>query len=146
VAGLLLLLAWTGMAHAEPVVEINFGASTRNFLDGRIEVVDAGESFDCSERIWGVVRVNGLPTGDNRLVIHWVSPHEERFLARPITKRVRDSNADVYISAFLELENSLNLVSFMDPAAGLEPYIGEWNAELFSNGVRVDGAPFNVIC
>ncbi len=105
------------------------------------------ESFDCLDKIYAVTEIQGFKQGKHSIEFRWVDPegstrerteYDFHVSDKPVTK----------LWAWLELSRArgAGIIQWLNPAAGLEEFIGEWELELFVNGKRLNKGAFEVSC
>ena len=142
-----ILLAWPPYADAaqKPTASLEFNLSNKQGTpDGKVE-----NKFDCLDKIYSVTQARFLALGKHSVEFRWVNPHGE---AQEITKYdffVNTSNANgVDLWAWLKLSRGqgAGLFQWLDPATGLEEFIGEWTVELLIDGEKLAQNNFIVNC
>ena len=133
-------------AWAEITIEIEFAEDISQYTDGRIEAKGSRSQFDCGQRIHGVFRLENLAPGSRKIHTRWRGPNGriERVNKREI--RIRSAQQVVFLSSSIEFAGGDPLSSLFDPAAGFEPYIGLWNAEVLVDNILVKSGKFQVLC
>lgn len=103
-------------------------------------------SFDCSDQIHTVAELTNYPKGKHLITVIWKDPAEE---ARERTEYEFNVNsADTRLWAWLNLSRAkgASLIQWIDPAAGLESFIGLWTIEVLIDGEKISKQQFDVSC
>lgn len=108
---------------------------------------ESKENFDCLDKIYAVTELSHLKSGKHAIEFKWVDPSG---VAREHT------NYDFYISdkpsiklwAWLELSRAqgASMMQWLNPAAGLEEFIGQWELELLVDDKTIQQGKFEVSC
>lgn len=105
--------------------------------------------FDCLDQIYAVSQIVSLSEGKHLAEFKWINPQGQ---AQEITSYkflVNQSNAhSVKLWAWLKLSRGRGAAFFqwLDPATGLEEFIGEWRVELKIDGKELTQNTFDVNC
>ena len=138
-----LVIALFGpLVHAAPSHKIFLTASKP---DGA-SPVQPNTRFACSDKIMAVIEVNGLSRDQHRLDAVWRDPRgkdrehtEHEFIVRGDTKKML-----VWLKLHRPTEAAM--VSFMDPSAGMDEFIGEWELHVAIDHEPIDVKSFSVLC
>ena len=106
----------------------------------------AKQNFDCSDKIYTVVELQNYALGKHQLSIKWIDPAGE---LREHTKYpFHVIKQDTRLWAWLNLYRATGagLIQWIDPAAGLEEFIGPWTIEVRIDNQRLSKQHFDVIC
>jgi hypothetical protein len=105
------------------------------------------EHFDCSEQIFTVVELSQYPIGKHHLAVKWIDP------GRGVREHTQypfgvGKSGQTKLYAWLELTRSAGagLVAWMNPAAGLEEFVGTWDVEIKIDNRLVATRQFEVSC
>lgn len=108
---------------------------------------DAVSQFDCTDKIYTVLELQGYPLGRYALSVKWVDPAGEQreHTQYPFNIHNKDEHR---LWAWLSLSRArgAGMLTFINPAAGLEEFIGEWEIEVRLDGKLIDSKNFDVIC
>jgi len=127
-------------------VDAAFGLSTRNHLDGKVELQGISDAFSCTDRIWGVFEIQNIPGGTSEFVSHWHGPSGDVVKSKKIRTRISNTKNWFHLSSFVEMNSDAFLMNFLDPSAGFEKFIGTWNVEILRNGEAIGSGRFEVLC
>ena len=105
------------------------------------------KSFQCSEQIFTVLELSEYPAGKHDLAVKWIDPSRNVREHTRYSFGVSDSG-QTKLWAWLELAPAAgsSLIAWMNPAAGLEEFIGTWDVEVKINNRMVSKRQFEVIC
>lgn len=108
---------------------------------------EALESFDCSEKIHSVVELTGYELGKYTLTILWQDPDQNIRERTEYNFHVRDKNV-VRLWAWLSLSRAAgaSMLQWLNPAAGYEEFIGNWEIDVLVNGQSIGKRKFQVSC
>ena len=103
-------------------------------------------TFDCSDKVYQMVELSNYSPGRHHLSVRWVDPNSK---TRELTEywfHVKTKETKLWAWLSLHRATGAGLMQWINPAAGLEEFIGLWNVE-----VRVDDKPigkpqFEVSC
>ncbi len=109
-----------------------------NFID---------HEFDCSDKIYAVTELSELQQGKRQIEFRWIDP-SGKTRERTQYDFFPDEESNAKLWAWLELSPAKGaiLVRWLNPAAGLEEFIGEWSLELYVDKKRVQTDEFQVAC
>ena len=105
--------------------------------------------FDCSDKIFTITEIRFLTEGKHTAEFRWINPQGH---SQEITKYkflVNSSNqTGVNLWAWIKLSRGkgAGLFQWLDPATGLEEFIGEWTVELMIDGQELAENTFQINC
>ena len=114
--------------------------------DNQVPVYDSREQFYCTDQIFAVVELDNYAIGDHNLQVSWFTPAGE------LTERTRYKflvlNDHERIWAWLKLhrETGAGVLRLIDPAAGMQQFIGSWRVSIEIDNTPVGSVGFEVIC
>ena len=102
--------------------------------------------FACSDKIFTVIELTNLPKTKYDLAIVWKDPSgEERERTEyPFTVTLKDTRLWSWLS--LSASKGAAMIQWINPAAGLEEFVGPWNVEIFINRKKISTKSFEVVC
>jgi len=102
--------------------------------------------FSCSDKIFTVIELNHLPKTKYDLAIVWKDPSEtERERTQyPFTVGTDETRLWSWLS--LAPARGAAMIQWINPAAGLEEFIGPWTVEVRINNKKISTKRFEVIC
>lgn len=104
------------------------------------------ESFDCTDKIFTVVELRDYPEGKHQLSVRWFDPTDGQ---REHTKYdFNISKTDIRLWAWLSLSRAqgAGMLTWINPAAGLEDFIGPWTVEVRIDDKKISDSSFEVSC
>ncbi len=136
------LLSAPGFAQTGPDYSIHLTAKT----DDGVPSDEASTEFGCTEQIYAVLTLTGLPRRRHDLEAVWRDPHgkDREHTKYPFTVRYDQERIWVWLKLHRSTESSL--VQFVDPSAGMEGFVGEWRVTFHLDGELIGEQLFNVIC
>lgn len=102
--------------------------------------------FDCSDKIYVVAELTDYAPGRHQLAVRWVDPNQDTRETTTYPFYVRDSNTRVWAWLSLSRGAGAGILQWIDPAAGLEEFIGEWTVDLRIDGQKISETQFEVSC
>lgn len=102
--------------------------------------------FDCSDKVYAVMKLKNLQPGKHHLAVLWYGPDEEIrehtefsiFAQGPLVKQW----------AWLKLHRAFgaSMLQLLNPAAGMEEFIGDWRVDVKIDNKLIINKTFKVIC
>ncbi len=104
------------------------------------------DNFSCSDKIFTVVELNYLPKTKYDLSITWIDPSntERERTEYPFTVSQDETRLWSWLS--LSRATGAAMIQWVNPAAGLEEFIGPWSVEVRINDRKISTKSFEVIC
>jgi hypothetical protein len=102
--------------------------------------------FSCSDKIYAVIELSGLSREMHKLDAVWRDPHGKD---REFTEyEFQASNESERIWVWLKLHRPAEaaLVSFINPSAGMDEFIGKWELHLAIDNEPLETKSFSVLC
>lgn len=102
--------------------------------------------FDCSDKVYAVMNLKGIELGKHQLAVLWYAPNEE---VREHTKfEIFVRTPEVRQWAWLKLHRAFgaSMLQLLNPAAGMEEFIGDWKVEVKIDNKLIVSKGFKVIC
>ncbi len=132
-----------GEAEADPETSLRFALSdTHGFPKD-----DATESFDCLDKIYAITELTHFEKGKHQVEFRWLEPRGTTRERTVYDFWVRDKPS-TKLWAWLELSRAkgAGMLQWLNPAAGLEEFLGSWEVRLFIDGKEYNSAGFEVSC
>ncbi len=104
------------------------------------------EHFDCSDKIYVVAELSHYPVGEHQLSVKWIDPNQTTRETTNYPFFVRQSSTRIWAWLSLSRGAGAGILQWIDPAAGLEEFIGEWKGDLRINGKQIAENRFEVNC
>lgn len=102
--------------------------------------------FSCSDKIYAVIELSGLSREKHKLDAVWRDPQGKD---REFTEyEFQTSNDSERIWVWLKLHRPAEaaLVSFINPSAGMDEFIGNWELHLAIDNEPLETKSFSVLC
>lgn len=142
--------SWSQSESAAESEATELTPKTDIFLTGANEhggpLTESRTIFDCTEKIISVVNLENYSRGEHHLSVKWVDPYSQvkEHTQYPFTVRGQQTRVWAWLS--FDRGAGAGALKFLNPAAGLEDFIGVWKIE-----VRIDNKPvgedsFEVSC
>ena len=110
-----------------------------------VPVPSLSGEFNCADKIFSVIDIEGLRNGEHTLNVDWIDPSGTR---REQTTHTFHRAGSIRITVWLKLHPPAGaaLLSAFNPALGMGEFIGRWEIRM-----RVDQSPvtrtwFSVLC
>ena len=107
---------------------------------------EAKERFDCSDQIYTVAELSNYPTGEYQLTVIWKDPNDSVREKTSYPFNVHNTQTRIWAWLTLSRATGAGLIQWIDPAAGLESFIGMWTIEVLINGKRISKQTIDVSC
>jgi len=103
-------------------------------------------SFDCDQKIFAVLLLQNYPEKTHNIFIKWIDPYEQERESTEIPTYT--SKADVYTWSSLSLHRDVTagMLQWINPAAGMEEFIGEWKVKVMIDDKLIVTEKFTVVC
>lgn len=149
VCSMVFLLAHTSVLQPASATEKRKASAKVYFSLGdkyELPLKEEKLNFDCSDKIFTVVELNHLPKTKYDISIVWKDPSniERERTEFPFTV----ARAETRLWSWLSLSpaNGAAMIQWVNPAAGLEEFIGPWTVEVRINNKKISTKHFEVIC
>ena len=107
---------------------------------------DAHTEFSCNDKIFAVIDVAGLSHEKHKLNAVWRDPRGKDREHTEYEFNVYNQHERIWVWLKLHRSTEAALVSFLNPSAGMEEFIGEWELHLSIDNKPMDTKSFSVIC
>ena len=139
---IVLALCWL----VSPVMAAtSLDAFVTSSIGNGVPVPSLSNEFNCADKIFSVIDIQGLRNGEHTLNVDWIDPSGKR---REQTTYSFHRAGNVRITVWLKLHppKGSTLLSAFNPALGMGEVIGRWEIRM-----RVDQSPlaqqwFSVLC
>jgi hypothetical protein len=103
-------------------------------------------SFGCSDKIFTVVELSHLPKTKYDIAIVWIDPSntERERSEYPFSVVAEETRLWSWLS--LSPSAGAAMIQWINPAAGLEEFVGPWTVEIRINDRKITSKNFEVIC
>jgi len=108
---------------------------------------EAKTNFDCLDKIYSVTELTGFEKGKHTVEFKWFEPNGSIQERTVYDFWVRDKPS-TKLWAWLELSRArgAGMLQWLNPAAGLEEFIGNWELRLLIDGKQYNSGNFEVSC
>jgi len=104
------------------------------------------EHFSCSDKIFTVVELNNLPKTKYNLSIVWKDPTQTERERSEFPFTVARAETKLWTWLSLAPSDGAAMIQWINPAAGLEEFIGLWSVDILINNRKIATKSFEVIC
>jgi hypothetical protein len=104
------------------------------------------EEFDCNDKIFTVVELQNYPKEKFQLSVKWINPEGDVQEHTQYPFNVHNDATRVWAWLSLSRATGAGMLQFINPAAGMEEFVGEWNVEVSLNDKRIGNDRFLVLC
>lgn len=111
-----------------------------------IPVAQPATEFSCSDKIFAVIELSGLSREKHKLDAVWRDPHGKD---REFTEYEFQTHAEqerIWVWLKLHRPAEAALVSFLNPSAGMDEFIGQWELRLAIDNKPLETKNFNILC
>lgn len=103
--------------------------------------------FSCSDKIYAVLEINRPgDTTRHTLFATWRNPSGEDQEFTKYSFQLINGRARIWVWLKLRRSAESSLVQFMNPSAGMEEFVGEWELRLRVDEQSIGKKKFEVIC
>ena len=102
--------------------------------------------FSCSDKIFTVVELSNLPKTKYDLSIIWKDPRENERERSDFPFTVAHTETRLWTWLSLAPSDGASMIQWINPAAGLEEFIGLWTVDILINNRKIATKSFEVIC
>lgn len=133
-------------AHAEDAksARVYYSLGSEN----NVPLTNPLTDFACTEPIFTTVELNNYPKGKYQLSIRWIDPNDDVRENTRYPFKVSDTKRITKLWAWLSLSRAkgAGVLAWMNPAAGLEEFIGLWKVEVRVDNKLINTGNFVVRC
>ncbi len=128
-------------AKAATSLDAFFTSSIKN----GVPVSSSNDEFNCSDRIFSVIDIQGLTNGEHTLNVDWIDPSGSR---REQTTYSFHRAGSIRITVWLKLHppSGTTLLSAFNPALGMDEFIGRWEVRISVDQSTMIQKWFSVLC
>jgi hypothetical protein len=103
-------------------------------------------SFGCSDKIFTVIELSNLPKSKYDLAIVWIDPSNTERERTEYPFNVVADETRLWSWLRLAPAKGAAMIQWINPAAGLEEFVGPWTVEVRINNQKISTKNFDVIC
>ncbi len=132
----------SAVAAASPQIDIYLTAQA----DKGVPQHRPASSFDCTETVYGVLRMSGLEAARHRLDVVWRDPGGKS--REHTSHEFLGSGAEQTLWVWLRMHRpaGAGLLRAFNPSVGMDDFIGEWSVKFAIDGRLVETKRFSVLC
>lgn len=104
------------------------------------------ESFACSDKIFTVIELSHYPIKKYQLSVRWYDPANKLRENTQYPFTISKEKTRLWAWLSLSRGTGAGMWQWINPAAGLEDFVGPWKVEVYINNKRVDSKEFSVDC
>jgi len=103
-------------------------------------------SFDCSDKIYTVVELSNYPVGEHHVSVRWKDPSDTTQENTQYPFNIVNTETRIWAWLSLTRGTGAGMLQWINPAAGLEGFIGPWLVEVSIDGKKISSKSFEVNC
>lgn len=113
-----------------------------------VPLKEPAQTFSCSDKIYAVVEIRQPDGGSGQHTLHatWRNPSGEDQEVTKYDFQVTNGYARIWVWLKLQRSGEAAIVQFMNPSAGMEEFVGDWELEIRVDGERIGKQSFEVLC
>lgn len=140
---------WIGLLLCCLVSPVMAATSLDAFVTSSIEngvpVSSLNSEFNCTDKIFAVIDIQGLRNGEHTLNVDWIDPSGKR---REQTTYSFHRAGSIRITVWLKLHppRGATLLSAFNPALGMGDFIGRWQIRMRVDQSALAQKWFSVLC
>ena len=128
-----------------------FSAANHNIYLTAAEVdeipkAEPATEFSCSDKIYAVLELRGLSKENHQLDALWRDPQGKDREHTEYEFQVQSDMQRIWVWLKLHRPPEAALVSFMNPSAGMDEFIGTWELRLIIDGETIEKKSFSILC
>lgn len=102
--------------------------------------------FSCGDKIYAVIETAGLSRERHKLEAIWRDPNGKDREHTEYEFQVNNARERIWVWLKLHRSSDAALMSFINPSAGMDEFIGEWELRLAIDSKPIDTRSFSVLC
>ena len=103
-------------------------------------------NFGCTDKVYLVAQLRQVPKGKHIFTVLWRDPSGDVRETTEYDFHVTQEESKLWAWVRLSRARGAGMLSWINPAAGLEEFIGEWAVEVLVDKKRVNKGAFTVTC
>lgn len=107
---------------------------------------EAIDNFDCSDKIYSVITLSHFPKGKFHITFIWTDPAGTDRERTEYPFYVREDEEKLWAWLQLSRATGAGMLQWINPAAGLEEFIGPWQVTVEVDGKKIASGSFEVSC
>ena len=137
--------AMSGKPEMEPGqngVYIYFSLANRHNAPSK----EARDIFDCTDKIFTVVELDDYQRGRHQLSVRWIDPADQTREKTEYPFTISSDQTRLWAWLSLSRARGAGMLQWINPAAGLEEFIGPWQVEVRIDNKLIGKGQFEVSC
>ena len=102
--------------------------------------------FECSDKVFAVLELDNSTPGKHSLSFRWNDPKDEEKERVDYPFTVTDKTTRLWAWLNLIRSRGAGMITWINPAAGLEEFIGPWTVDAYVDDKKVASSSFSVDC
>lgn len=111
-----------------------------------VPVPKPASEFSCSDKIYAVIEFSGLTKETHKLDAVWRDPHGKDREFTEYEFQAHSGQERIWVWLKLHRPAEAAIVSFLNPSAGMDEFIGKWELHLAIDDKPFETKSFNVLC
>lgn len=103
-------------------------------------------NFDCDQKIFAVLLLENYPNKLHNIVVNWLDPYNKQRESTEIPTFISKDQVYTWSSLSLHRDVTAGMLQWINPAAGMEEFIGEWQVKVLIENELVQSEKFTVVC
>ena len=104
------------------------------------------ETFGCEEKIFAVAELSNYPKGKHEFSVKWTDPANTLREHTRYPFHINKKETRLWSWLSLRRGAGAGMLQWIDPAAGLEDFIGPWEVEVHIDGKKLASLKMEVNC
>lgn len=102
--------------------------------------------FDCDQKIVAVLLLKNYPVQLHDIVVKWMDPYGKERESTDIPTYTSKDSIYTWSSLSLHRDVTAGMLQWINPAAGMEEFIGEWQVKVMIGDKLIQSGKFTVVC
>jgi len=124
--------------------EASYEVYLTNFFDNENSIKQ--ESFSCEDKIFAVIEFKHFPEKLQQIEVKWEDPHGELREHNQFPYFTTGETAYAWSSLQLHRSVGAGMLQWINPAAGMEEFIGNWTVSVMVKDKFDEKITFEVLC
>jgi len=103
-------------------------------------------NFSCEDKVFTVIEFNHYPAKLHQVIVEWKDPLGEVRERNDFKYFITGEQAFAWASLKLHRGAGAGLLQWINPAAGMEEFIGEWTVSVTVGDIIKETLNFEVLC
>lgn len=152
-------------SQVDPIIKRNLSSETNNNPDQEVKDTNstpsiklllsdqfeyenstAKSSFNCDQKVFAVIELHNYPKATHNITVNWLDPHDKQRESTQIPTYPVNAITYTWASLSLHRDVTAGMLQWINPAAGMEEFIGEWKVNVLIDGKLEKTKQFTVVC